>query len=152
MAVSMSLSRAIRLAHQGLDRAYRDMTPPVTMPQLAILEALAEKRQATQSELVDATGIDRSTMANVLLAMIGRGLVVREVSETDNRAKLVSLTAKGNKDMRVGRRALEIAEAAIAEPLPHIPRKAFIHAVEIMAAQALKGRETTRRRIVRQRT
>ncbi|MEQ8557656.1 MAG: MarR family transcriptional regulator [Henriciella sp.] len=85
------------LADQGL-----------TLRQFAVLAALAAQEGQSQARLVDKTGIDRSTLADMVVRMERAGYIKRVDSTEDRRAKAVSLLAKG-------RKAYEAAMPAVAE-------------------------------------
>jgi DNA-binding MarR family transcriptional regulator len=67
----------------------------VTQRQFAVLAAVAADEGPTQSRLVKATGIDRSTLADMVARMIDKGLLTRERSAKDARANSVGLTDLG---------------------------------------------------------
>ena len=50
----------------------------------------------SQTEIVNRTGIDRSTLADVVKRMIRKGLLHRRRSKTDARAYQVTLTERGS--------------------------------------------------------
>ena len=79
-----------------------------TQRQFAVLCAVAGDEGLTQTDLVRATGIDRSTLAELVSRMIGKGHLARERSSEDGRANTVRLTEKG-------RTALAEAEPKVAE-------------------------------------
>lgn len=80
----------------------------VTLRQFSVLAALDGNEGVSQSDLVNATGIDRSTLADMVARMEKGGLIKRAASKSDARAKSVSLMAKG-------RKALDKAAPAVAE-------------------------------------
>ena len=68
----------------------------LTQRQYALLHALDGATEGmTQTELVHATGIDRSTLADLVARMLSKKLLARERSATDARANLVRLDAAG---------------------------------------------------------
>src|ERR1700753_4085368 len=87
------LHRALQLA---LD-IYAEETGPdaITQRQYAVLSAVAAQEGLTQTDLVRATGIDRSTRADMIARMFDKGYLGRERSALDARAKTVRLTDKG---------------------------------------------------------
>src|SRR5271154_1841106 len=87
------LHRALQLA---LD-IYAEETGPdaVTQRQYAVLSAVSAHEGLTQTDLVRATGIDRSPLADLVARMIGKSLSARQRSTADARANTVSLTAEG---------------------------------------------------------
>ncbi|MEM5516060.1 MarR family winged helix-turn-helix transcriptional regulator [Henriciella sp. AS95] len=69
----------------------------LTLRQFAVLAALAKEEGQSQARLVDETGIDRSTLAEMVRRMEASGHIKRVTSKEDARAKAVSLMAKGRK-------------------------------------------------------
>ncbi len=68
----------------------------LTQRQYALLQALDGAPDGlTQTELVHATGIDRSTLADLVARMLSKKLLARERSTTDARANLVRLDTAG---------------------------------------------------------
>jgi DNA-binding MarR family transcriptional regulator len=135
------LHRALQLA---LD-IYAEETGPdaITQRQYAVLAAVAVHEGLTQTDLVRATGIDRSTLADLVARMIGKGLLARERSATDARANTVSLTAAGREALAVATPRVAAADARILKLLPTRKRDAFLdilgdmsHAAELFAEVA----------------
>jgi len=62
-----------------------------------VLMQLFQQDSQTQGALLDAAGLDHSTLSRSLTRMEAAGLVRRSVSPTDRRALVVSLTAKGKR-------------------------------------------------------
>ena len=88
------------LLHRALQRAldiYAEAfgESAITQRQFAVLAAAEERVGATQADLVRITGIDRSTLADLVRRMIGKGLLERERSNIDARANAVRLTDSG---------------------------------------------------------
>ena len=54
------------------------MLDGLTQRQFAVLEAVSQKSGLTQTDLVRATGIDRSTLADLVSRMTTKGLLARE--------------------------------------------------------------------------
>ena len=82
------------LMHRALQLAldvYAEETGPdgLTQRQFAVLEAASMKAGLTQTELVRMTGIDRSTLADLVTRMTAKGLLERERSPLDARAMAV---------------------------------------------------------------
>jgi DNA-binding MarR family transcriptional regulator len=105
-----------------------------TQRQFAVLAAAAEHEGATQTLLVKATGIDRSTLADLAARMITKGLLERERSALDARANAVRLTAAGRELLETLRPRAEAADARILAQLPSGKRDGFIAALRILAA------------------
>lgn len=105
----------------------------LTQRQFAVLAATAASEGLTQTKLVKKTGIDRSTLAELVARMAGRDLLRRETVAGDARANAVFLTEDGR---AVYERALEgarSADAAILSSLPKNKRKSFLSTLRKIA-------------------
>ncbi|HML42736.1 MAG: MarR family transcriptional regulator [Hyphomicrobium zavarzinii] len=69
----------------------------LTARQYAVLFALAHSEGLSQSKLVDATGIDRSTMADIVRRMLKKGIIQRKRDKEDARAYEVKITEEGTR-------------------------------------------------------
>lgn len=67
----------------------------ITSRQFAILSVLAAFGAASQVKLVMETGIDRSTLAEILARMEKNGTIERQKSAVDSRANVVKLSPSG---------------------------------------------------------
>src|SRR6201985_383269 len=118
------LHRALQLA---LD-IYAEETGPeaVTQRQYAVLSAVAAQEGLTQTDLVRATGIDRSTLADLVARMIGKDLLARQRSASDARANTVTLTAPGRGALDDASPKVAAADERILQLLPARKRDAFL--------------------------
>lgn len=96
-AVEASVGHLLHRAAQRALDFYAEETGPgaVTQRQHAVLAAVAAREGAAQADLVAATGVDRSTLADMVARMIDKGLLARERSSLDARANAVRLTDAG---------------------------------------------------------
>ena len=60
-----------------------------------ILKAIAANEGASQTAIVDLTGVDRSTLADVVKRLLQRRLLARKRSKADARAYQLTLTDDG---------------------------------------------------------
>ncbi|NBB52596.1 MarR family transcriptional regulator [Rhizobium sp. CRIBSB] len=97
-----------------------------TQRQFAVLEAVSARSGLTQTDLVKATGIDRSTLADLVARMTAKGLLARERSTLDARAKAVTLSADGLAVLEAARPAVAAADKRIMGLLPKGRRDAFL--------------------------
>jgi DNA-binding MarR family transcriptional regulator len=67
----------------------------VTQRQFAVLSAVSAEEGLSQTQLVRRTGIDRSTVAELVNRMTRQGLLVRSRTEADARTNSLSLTQDG---------------------------------------------------------
>jgi DNA-binding MarR family transcriptional regulator len=106
----------------------------LTKQQFTVLAALENNEGVSQTALVEMTGIDRSTLAEMVRRMLERGLVSRERTEKDARANAVAITGNGRKALRVARSAADRAEKLLLESLPPSERTKFIKALSAIAS------------------
>lgn len=119
-------------AHQVARDAFDDGN--LTPTQYLILRAICEKGDGiNQTQIVQATGIDRSTMADVLRRMQTSGLIRRRRSYQDTRCIGASLTEGGRKALLRATEAAEKANEAILGAIPQSQQKAFLRHLEAIA-------------------
>lgn len=119
------------LIHRALQLAldiYAEEAGPggLTQRQFAVLEAVAARSGLTQTDLVKATGIDRSTLADLVARMTAKGLLERERSPLDARAKAVRLSPAGEAALLAARPCVEAADRRIMALLPKGKREGFL--------------------------
>ena len=107
-----------------------------TQRQFAVMEAVSVKEGLTQTDLVKATGIDRSTLADLVARMTAKGLLNRERSTLDARAKAVRLSAEGQALLDAARPKVEAADKRIMAMLPKAKRDGFLDILSDLAAAA----------------
>ena len=107
-----------------------------TQRQFAVMEAVSAKSGLTQTDLVRATGIDRSTLADLVARMTVKGLLERERSAVDARAKAVKLSAAGTALLATARPRVEAADKRIMALLPKGKREGFIELLADLANAA----------------
>jgi DNA-binding MarR family transcriptional regulator len=98
----------------------------LTQRQFAVLEAVSVRSGLTQTDLVKATGIDRSTLADLVARMTARGLLERERSALDARAKAVRLSEAGQAALAAARPRVAAADKRILALLPKARREGFL--------------------------
>ena len=99
----------------------------VTLRQFVVMTAIAETPDVSQVDLVRRTGVDRSTLADMLTRLERRGWIARKTSDTDARANAVRLTDAGFETLTAARQHAKAADAAILDPLPNPNRKSFLN-------------------------
>lgn len=131
------------LLHRALQRAldiYAETAGPtaVTQRQFAVLAAVAAREGLTQADLVRSTGIDRSTLAELVARMLGKGLLARERSGVDGRANTVTLTDKGRTALAEAEPRAHAADQAILKLVPSGKRGSFLASLRSLAAERPK--------------
>ena len=67
----------------------------LTPRQYAVLYTVSHNEGLSQTSLVDRTGIDRSTLADIIRRMLKKGLLARRRTKEDARAYAVRVTDEG---------------------------------------------------------
>ncbi|MEZ0283281.1 MarR family winged helix-turn-helix transcriptional regulator [Methyloceanibacter sp.] len=98
----------------------------LTPRQYAVLLAVAEEEGLTQTGLVDRTGIDRSTLADIVARLLARGLIQRRRAKEDGRAYAIKLTPQGAKALRETQPAAQAVDAQLLANLPPAKRQDFL--------------------------
>jgi DNA-binding MarR family transcriptional regulator len=125
------LHRALQLA---LDiYALDGQSGGLTQRQFAVLCAVSDDEGLSQTGLVRATGIDRSTLADMVARMISKGLLVRERSAADARANTVRLTEFGRAALNAAAPRVEAADRRLLDFLGAKKREAFVDALRKLA-------------------
>ncbi|MGE0700190.1 MAG: MarR family winged helix-turn-helix transcriptional regulator [Hyphomicrobiaceae bacterium] len=104
----------------------------LTPRQFAVLRVLSRLETASQTEIVNETGIDRSTLADIVKRLVARGLIARRRSKSDARAYAVRLTASGRDALRSAEPASERVESRILKMLPQARRDAFVDSLALL--------------------
>jgi DNA-binding MarR family transcriptional regulator len=99
-----------------------DLTPR----QLAVLMTVAQNEGLSQTGLVDRTGIDRSTLADIVRRMQKKGLLQRRRTREDARAYAVKLTDEGRRVLRTAEPLARRVDERILDALPGKQREQFI--------------------------
>ena len=142
------LHRALQLA---LDYHSEAAGPAaVTQRQFTVLAAAGQAEGMTQNDLVRATGIDRSTLADLVARMLTKGLLERERSVTDARANTVRLSPTGRIALSAGAAAAAEADQRLLALMPVKKREGFIKSLAALAetADAPAAPKTERKRAV----
>src|SRR5580658_6653986 len=111
----------------------------LTQRQYTVLAAAGAADGVSQSDLVRATGIDRSTLADLVARMIAKGLLERERSSTDARANTVRLSEAGRIALVEGGKPAAKSDARLLSLLPAKKRETFLKTLTTLAASADGG-------------
>jgi len=132
---------ATHLLHRALQLALDYHTEAagagaVTQRQYTVLAAAAANDGLTQNDLVRATGIDRSTLADLVARMLVKGLLVRERSATDGRANSVRLSQAGRAALAAGSEPASVADGRLLAVLSPKKREGFMKTLSAIALAA----------------
>lgn len=95
-----------------------DLTPR----QYAVLVAVSLNEGLSQTDLVDQTGVDRSTLADIVRRLLKKGLLQRRRTKEDARAYAVKLTEDGWRVLRSAEPVVRRVDDRILSALPQKQR------------------------------
>jgi DNA-binding MarR family transcriptional regulator len=110
----------------------------LTPRQFAVLMTIAEEEGLTQTDLVERTGIDRSTLADIVARLLGRGLIHRRRAKEDARAYAIKLTALGWKGLRDAEPGAASADSRLLAALPPAKRQEFLDSLNLIVTAIRK--------------
>jgi DNA-binding MarR family transcriptional regulator len=113
-----------------------DLTPR----QFAVMTTIAKFEGLSQTHLVDRTGIDRSTIADITRRLLKKGLVQRKRTREDARAYAVKLTETGWRILRAAEPIMKTVDETILSALPATQRERFVDDLSAIVA-ALRSRQ-----------
>ena len=126
--LSESMLHLLHRAGQVADEMFSEemQGSDLTPRQFAVLRVLQRLETASQTDIVNETGIDRSTLADIVKRLVARGLIARRRSKSDARAYAVRLTPSGKDALKSAEPASERVESRLLKSLPQARRDAFI--------------------------
>lgn len=125
------LRRAQQYAHDLYSTEVGSAGP--TPRQYEVLHVVASNEGLSQTDLVHHTGIDRSTLADMIARMMKKGLLSRKRTKEDARANAVSITAAGKRMLTAANARVAKAENAALAVLPKTQQAAFMKALRAYA-------------------
>lgn len=126
------LSELLRHATQAIHKAFAaENRSALTIDRLTVLSQVINGPQK-QRAIVEATGIDRSTLSELIRAMVKQGLVTSRRDQDDQRATLVSITVFGRREHRTAAASLVNAETALLDTLDPQHRAQLIRALVML--------------------
>lgn len=98
----------------------------LTARQFTVLLVVSEEEGLSQTALVQKTGIDRSTLADIVKRLINKGLLSRQRTKKDARAYSVKLTENGMLALRVAGPVARSVDDTILSAFPTAQKEHFI--------------------------
>ncbi len=134
------MGSALHLLHRAGQRADELFTATMgenelTPRQFAVLKAVARMENPSQTALVQNTGIDRSTIADIVRRLIKKGLLQRRRTSHDARMYAVKLTPAGRDLLEAAEPAAKTTEEQLLAVLPAQQRTAMIEALSTIVAK-----------------
>ncbi len=112
----------------------------LTPRQYAILLTVAQNEGLNQTDLVERTGIDRSTLADIIQRMLGKGLLSRERMIKDGRAYAVYITQHGSEVLKMAMPGASDADERLLAALPADQRETFLDTLQMLVSNIDGGR------------
>lgn len=124
------LHRASQVAERTFDVRMRGLS--LTARQFSILTVAGKAEGLSQTAIVRATGIDRSTVTELVRRLMQRGLLQRRRAKRDARTYEVRLTTAGKAVLADAEPAAREADALICARVRTVPqlREALIELIE----------------------
>jgi DNA-binding MarR family transcriptional regulator len=104
----------------------------LTPRQFAVLTIASQNEGLTQSDLVERTGIDRSTLADIVARLLSRGMIQRRRAKDDGRAYAIKISAQGARALRDAQPAAAAADARLLACLPPAKRQDFLELLNLI--------------------
>jgi MarR family transcriptional regulator for hemolysin len=108
-------------------------------PRAYCVLATAQQGEHTQTALAHAIGLDKTTMVVTIDALERAGLVVRRMSSTDRRARVIAVTDAGQETVAEGERIVARIQDDVLSALPQAQRATLMRALRLLAAERLSA-------------
>lgn len=128
------IGHLLHRANQQVNRLFMfNGAASATWRQYVVLLAVQQCHQPNQTEIVQLTGIDRSTLADMIARMIAKGLISRVRARNDARANLLSLTRKGQQSLRGLHEQANEVEVQLRAMIPASALRSFIRSLSAIS-------------------
>jgi MarR family transcriptional regulator, temperature-dependent positive regulator of motility len=134
---SRSLSHLLKRAVQFSVHLYMDDAGKsgLTHRQFTVLHAADANDGKSQTELVKITGIDRSTLADLVARLIAQGYLQRRRTKEDARTNSVRLTPAGKKALKQAQGGAEEVDKKLLSLVSAPERKTLIECLGSLATE-----------------
>lgn len=131
----------IHLLHRASQRAdglfaRNVLASDLTPRQFVVLQAVEDKSGLSQTDIMAATGIDRSSTAELVRTLVNNGCLKRRRTRRDARVYAVRITPFGRQALGIGASATRAAEEELLLPLPEKKRTLLLHLLKTIAFDA----------------
>ncbi len=144
MADTRTANSALHLLHRAGQRADElfadtigksDLTPR----QYAVLKAVSETDEPSQTTLVEKTGIDRSTLADIVRRLVERRMLQRRRTKHDARMYAVRLTSGGQSAVKNAEPVAKKTDEKLLAALSASERETFLKLLSRVVAEFQTG-------------
>jgi DNA-binding MarR family transcriptional regulator len=107
----------------------------LTHRQFTVLLAVDANDGKSQTELVKLTGIDRSTLADLVARLLAQGYLQRKRTKDDGRTNSIRITTVGKKMLKMAQPGADEVDKQLLSLIPSSDRKSFIDNLAVLAAE-----------------
>ncbi|MFM8747913.1 MAG: MarR family winged helix-turn-helix transcriptional regulator [Aestuariivirga sp.] len=107
----------------------------LTHRQFTVLLAVDANDGKSQTDLVKLTGIDRSTLADLVARLLAQGYLQRKRTRDDGRTNSIRITTVGKKMLKMAQPGAEEVDKQLMSLIPFPDRKPFIDNLAVLAAE-----------------
>ena len=133
------LHRANQIATESFAAALIDSQ--ITARQVQVLAAIEANEGASQTTIVEVTGVDRSTLADIVRRLLKNRLIERRRSKKDARAYVLKLSEAGRQALASGKPALAAVEKGLLSALSAKDRSVLLDLLgKMVVAHENRGR------------
>lgn len=127
--------------HQRATELFQEKMAGVdlTARQYVILVTASQNDGASQQDIIDVTGIDRSTVSQIMQTMIRKGLLKRRRTKDDARAYAITLTDHGHDILKASDAIVMGVDEALVAALPATRAKTFLDNLRTIITQREQG-------------
>ena len=127
-----SLIALLHRANQIANEQFESSIPEsgVTARQVQVLSALSQNEGCSQTDLCEMTGIDRSTMAEIVSRLHKRRLIERRRSKEDARAYVLKLSDNGRTLAALGEKSIGTVEETLMSGLSAKARQDLLNILD----------------------
>lgn len=149
--LARSISHLLKRAVQYSIYLYMSETGKsgLTHRQFTVLLAADEHDGRSQTELVKMTGIDRSTLADLVARLMAQGLLQRRRTKDDARTNAIRLTPIGKKMLKQAQSGAEEVDKQLLAVLPNSDRKTMLESLSSLAAEMDRVEDKEPEKVVR---
>ena len=111
----------------------------LTHRQFTVLLAVDNNEGKSQTELVKLTGIDRSTLADLVARLLAQGYLQRKRTKDDGRTNAIRITAVGKKMLKMAQPGADEVDKQLLSLISTAERRVFLENLAILAAEMDKA-------------
>lgn len=131
------IHRVSQLAAARLEAAFDAADIQVTPRQYVVMSVLESAAGVSQTRLASITGIDRSTLSEIMRRLVRKRLAERRRSGSDKRAYSTRLTGDGKALCVLARPIVDRENVELVALIPEASRSCFIATLKHLATRAV---------------